>query len=449
MEKKSMEKKSMRCVKIVHDPAEVRMYRTLSAFFRFVGIFACENLIDDEYGDEVDWVCRIEKGSEEAGISLSESVTAVLIEMQEQVGVEIIAILSRIWKLFDQNDLVRSSYAIDYFGDCGKTYIYQRMEKALEAFEEVLERLGELEQSQNEDFQGNVYIWAAKSNCRRRINEIYTIIWKAIINGLYGNESEKSGLLKKLFGHHYFEISEIEKDISKILKMDSQFYAAYAILGFAKEIEDDYMVDSVEDFRQAIAIIGEKSYTSYLQYRIGRYYEKVLSDIKPQKMEYYKKAVDVDWHNFRGIYKIAVYEQDEGNLDKALELWKRLLDILQVKQHLPSLQPIECAYLYKAYRRLGFLYNKAKNYITGIEYLKKAEKVYNNSANEDEEKGFYPWMFGSEFVLSDGVKKRSWEVYKEAAKEKLKIERTYVEIVDASSRGNLREIHSEYVSYLA
>ena len=71
------------------------------------------------------------------------------------------------------------------------------------------------------------------------------------------------------------------------------------------------------------------------------------------------------------------------------------------------------------------------------------------SANEDEEKGFYPWMFGSEFVLSDGVKKRSWEVYKEAAKEKLKIERTYVEIVDASSRGNLREIHSEYVSYLA
>lgn len=443
-----MEKRSIRCIKIVHDLAEVRMYRTLSAFFRFVGIFACENLSDDEYGDEVDWVCRIEKGSEEAGTSLSESVRDVLKEMEEQIGEEITVILSRIWELFDQNDLMRGSYAIDYFGDCGKRYIYQQMEKALEAFEEVLEKLSALERNQNEEFRGNVYIWAAKSNCRRRINEIYTIIWEAIKKGQYGDESEKSDLLRKLFKHHYFKMDEIEKDISKILKMDSQFYAAYAIRGFAKEIDDDYMVDSVDDFKQAIAVIGEKSYTSYLQYRIGRYYEKILPNLIMKKMEYYNKAVEADWHNFRGIYKIASYEQDEKNSDKALELWKSLLDVLSDRQHLPSLQPIECAYLYKANRRLGTLYNQAKDYITGIEYLKKAEKVYNNSANEDEEKGFYPWMFGSEFVVSEKKKKRSWEVYKEAAKEKLEIERTYIEIVDASSRGNLQEIHSEYVGYL-
>lgn len=435
----------VKCIKIVHHPAEVRLHRTLSAFLRLIGIFACENLIGDEYGDDVDYICRIPQDSEKEPRLLKEQADNILSELKEFFDEEYFYIIDKIWNIFNENDLMRGCYAIDYFSITTEEYIYQQMEKALDRFNTALEQLRELEQNTESDTKDNIYLWMAEANCQRRINELTKILWNAIKSGKYGIEEENTDRLTALT-QKYIKYEEIDNNISKVLKIDSQFYAAYAIRGFAKELAEDYKLDSVDDLKKATDLIGDKSYSSYLWFRIGRYYEKIRSD-SPRKMVYYKKAVEVDRHNFRAIYKLAMYEQKKGERIKAIELWKTMLDVLQCKQNLPSLQPVECAYLYKAYRQLGLLYINRREYGVGIQYLKRAEEVYHGTKNENEETGFYPWMFGSDPIYT-GSSEKGWEIYKKASREKLSIAETYAAIVDASSRADLKEIHDEYTKYL-
>lgn len=441
-----MEKELVKCVKIIHHPTEVRMYRTLSAFFRFIGIFACENLIEDEYGDKVDWECQITKGSEDIDLPIKEQVNVILQEMKECIGDENFSIVSSIWNVFNENDLMRGSYAIDYFSNSGRIYIYQQMEKAIHSFKEALKQLNVLEQEDAvKGSVGNVYIWMAQVNSQRRINELAMILWNAVQEGLYVKKNDEarekylSGLAKK-----YIKFNKIDKVISRILKVDSQFYAAYAIRGFVKELTEAYKTDSKNDFEKAIKLIGNKSYTSYLYFRIGRYYEKILPD-RPEKMYYYENAAAVDGHNFRAIYKMARFEMDMGNYETSIRLWEKVIDVLNIKKDLISLQPVECAYLFKAYQKKGVIYSKLEDYTRAIDDFKKAEKVYNNVNNEEADKGFYPWMFGNQLVKDGGREKKSWEIYKETAREKLNIRELYKNIVDASSRAEDWETYGEYM----
>lgn len=324
-----MTKKYVRCIKIVHHPLEVRRYRVLSSFFRFVGIFTCENLYDDEYGDDVDYIYRVKQGSEEAEVPMVQWIWDALNEMKAAFGEKNCEVLRRIAEIFSENDLMRGSYAIAYFGDTGESFIYQRMESALGRFKNALKELEVLE-LEPEYISERLYIWAAKSNCRRRINEIFTIIWNAIEADLYGKgDVEKKKQRKALKdNNHYFLLDEVKGDILKILKEEPEFYGAYAILGFVAEIDDDYDMEAEDAFKKAVEIIGNKSYASYLLFRMGKYNKAMypnLDESLSKEMEYYRKAYDADHHNFRAGYRLAVKEQDDGNDRAAFEIWRSLL----------------------------------------------------------------------------------------------------------------------------
>ena len=212
-----------------------------------------------------------------------------------------------------------------------------------------------------------------------------------------------------LWNGDYYDLDDINPDIEKILKRDPEFYGAYAIRGFVMEMDEDYSIDSVKDIKSAISIIGEKSYTSYLYYRIGRYCERVRSNLDV-KIDYYKNAA---------------------------ELWEKVLRILEERKALPSLQPIECAYLYRAYHELGKLYTKQGKYDEAIASLKSAEAMYLNKCNEEGEKAFYPWK---------GELVEGWKIYKKAAKDKLQIINVYVDFLDIAARINDKEMFETYRS---
>lgn len=442
-----MENNYVKCVKIVHHPAEVRVFRILSAFFRFIGIFACENLVEDEYGDKVDWIFRIEEGSEDKDVHPKEQAKNQLSQMEERFGTESFKLIEKIWSIFTENDLMRGSYAIDYFSTSGKEYIYQKMKKALEHFQTALQQLENLEKNLYEASPENVYLWMAEANCQRRINELSMILWKALKEEKFCTKEENEEHQKKLV-EAYIAFDKIESNIAKVLNLDPSFYAAYAVRGFAKELSEAHKINSVEDLKEAVAIIGDKSYNSYLNYRIGSYYEKILHN-SSRKIGYYEKAVKADRHNYRAIYKLAKQEDEKrGSINRAIGLWEDIVDVLKCKEDLPSLQPIECAYLYKAYRELGLIYKHSGNYSLGIDYFEKAISVYEKRNNENKEKGFYPWMFGDKSEQIDGFDSEPWEVYKDASRKKLDIRKTYTEIVDASSRAGLEKIHSKYIKYI-
>lgn len=432
----------VRCIRIMHPLSEVRLYRLLSAFFRLVGIFACENISGRKYGDETDWEYEIEPGLEESEESLEQGFYQVLEEMKKSYDVETVEGLEKIAAVYLKYDLMRASYAQDYFGDAENEYeyIYKQIEAARIRFEEALKSYEEME----DQYGGHIYLWAAKSTCKRRINELYTITWNAIQNGRYGkDEAEREALKEELWKSHYYSLDEVNGDILKILDQVPQFYGAYTIRGFLLEIDDEYNIESVKDIKNAISIIGEKSYISYLYYRIGRYCEWVRHNI-PVKIEYYRKAWEVDSNNYRALCKLAEYEGEQGNYQESADFWEKVLRILEERRLLPSLQPIECAYLYRAYRELGYLSVRQEKFRQGIDFLRKAESVYDNRMNEDLQKGFYPWMFRREKVeWCEGTAER-WEIYKAAARDKLRIEDVYRDMIKVAARFNDQELYDEY-----
>lgn len=438
----------LRCVKIVHPLSEVRLYRMLSAFFRLVGVFACENIEGHEYGDATDWECKVESGQEASENALFLGFDKALEKVIEKFGEKEVGTLREISKIYKKYDLMRASYAQDYFGDSEIEFdeIYKQMENARERFLSALEDLNALEAAQGQDAYSMIYLWAAKSSCRRRSNELYTILWNAIQSKKYGKDEAKRDELKKmLWNGDYYDLDDINPDIEKILKRDPEFYGAYAIRGFVMEMDEDYSIDSVKDIKSAISIIGEKSYTSYLYYRIGRYCERVRSNLDV-KIDYYKKAVEMDSNNYRAICKLAEYAKKEQRYEDAAELWEKVLRILEERKALPSLQPIECAYLYRAYHELGKLYTKQGKYDEAIASLKSAEAMYLNKCNEEGEKAFYPWMFSRKETAWKGELVEGWKIYKKAAKDKLQIINVYVDFLDIAARINDKEMFETYRS---
>lgn len=450
----------VRCITIVHPLYEIREYRELSAFFRFLGIFVCEKIEGEEPG-KTDYTIRLNENKIRSGVQL---IDETIQGMSSVFSESTIALFGKIGKSFVDRDLMRGSYAIAYFADSGKRYIYRKMYDAYDQFNGALEDLEKLEEDEKENREHKKllpleedpvwkYLLLAKSNCKRRMNELYTIIWNAISKKKLGeNEAERELFKSRLWKKKLYSIDSIDNDIKKILEREPDFYSAYMVRGFAAELDEEQRFWSVEDLLNVIKYIGDCPYASYILYRIGRYCETIRGNLD-QKWEYYRRACEADPRNYRALYKLAIYKQNSGCMEEARELWKRILDILIVKRKSPALQPVECAYLYKAFSNLGRLYIWEGNTKQGIEYLEEAVQLYENTSNETEPDAFYPWMFDRKKVAltekdKSGEEKTeimpSWKIYKTAARDKLNIRSVYGYICEAAEKEGLREIYEKY-----
>lgn len=430
----------VRCITIVHPLHEIRKYRELSAFFRFLGIFVCENITGKEYGDPTDHIIRLEEGSDwDTQISIENVVRS----MEKLFSTSAMNVLLKVADVFKNNDLMRSSYAIAYFADTVESYIYKKIYESYDHFKEALQALEKIGDDTSVDgTQICKYILIAKSNCKRRMNELYTIIWNALEKGKLGeDDKEKQELKEELWKRTYYSYEDVNKDITAVLEEFPDFYSAYAVRGFTAELDDDHRFNSVADLLSAERYIGERSYASYILYRIGRYYE-VIRDNLDEKWKYYEKSWKADPRNYRALYKLAIYAQELNDVKREEELFERILEILEEKKDSPALQTIECAYLFKAFTGLGNLYIKRGDILQGIEYLKKAIAVYENEKNTTGDAAFYPWMFGDESVETEG--KHMWKIYKDAAKSKLKIDAVYRVICEVTAETGLTEVYEEY-----
>lgn len=455
----------VRCVTITHPLCEIREYRELSAFFRFLGIFVCEIIEGKESGDPTDYTISLNKDNIRSGVKLFKETVQGMSEVLSQ---STITLFADIGKIFADRNLMRGSYAIAYFADSGKSYIYEKMYKAYDGFRDALKDLEELEERKKEervlkktilleDDPAWKYLLLAKSNCKRRMNELYTIIWNAIKKGKLGeNETDRGMLKSRLWKKTLYSFDCIDEDIKRVLETEPDFYGAYMIRGFSAELDKEHRFWSVEDLLNVIKCIGDCSYGSYILYRIGRYCETIRGNLD-EKWEYYRRACEADPRNYRALYKMAVYRQNSGCKEEAEDIWKRIIEILEEKRNLPVLQPVECAYLYKAFSNLGRLYIRKGNIRKGIKYLVKAIDVYENISNEIEPDAFYPWMFGRDKVKIEKIKKTGekkteivpeWKIYKTAAKEKLNISSVYEYICEAAEKAGMTDIYEEYYKKL-
>ena len=418
----------IRCITIIHPADEIIEYRTRSAFLRLFGIFVCERLEGMSDGDETD--ARIVLGKEESPKTISE----LLDVLEDSLGKDTIDVLKKAEEIYTVNDLMRGCYAIEFFATARDPVIHEDMLDSYDRFSEALNRFKELADNISEEDQLSMkYILAAQANCMRRMNQLYNTLWDAAERGWYKGEDGSDALKKKLLDRTYYFNEAINPLIERILKIDSDYYGAYSIKALNDMLDEDAKADSIVSFRTAVSMIGDKSYSSYLRYRMGRFYEYILRDPK-KSLDNYKKSYEADPYNYRAIYKLAARAQRQEDYEQAMEYLDMILSVLGRKKKSCALQPIECAYLFKAYKNKGKIYLKQKKYQDCIAEMKQAVEVYNNHENEDPGKGFYSFMFGE--------KK---EKYKEAAKQNLQVWKVYEIMTDAAVGANQYDDYKEYL----
>lgn len=416
----------VRCITIVHSVGEIKGYRLLSAFFRLHGIFVCEKtMLEPE--NKTDVVINLNQEKDDCAISDWFDSTIVS-QMEDVLSERAIEIFSKSRIIYESNDLMRASYAIAYFFDTKNVEIYERMLDAHSCFNSALDAFKKLEDKYQKECSKEIlkYVIAAKCNCMRRMNELYTNIWNAIENNWYSEDfSKKTEMKEKLWEKGFIKYDIIEAEISKIISIDPSFYGAYAISGFSKEVDPSRCSGYITDLLEVIKYTGSQSFSSYIYYRIGNYFESTKLNAE-NKWGYYEKALEVDPNNYRALYKIITRSQQEGKLEKCLEDCERLIDIIESKGikdgKYYALQPIECAYLFKTFAIMGKAYHLKNMYSNSIDCLKHAINIYANTDNEDSEKGFYPWMFKS--LTTERVTETTpciWPIFKEAARHKLQV----------------------------
>lgn len=428
-----MERDNIKTVTITHPAERVKEYRWLAGFFRLLGIWVCENILGETHGDPTDFYIEIQNEaetkekkpenkswkdirwketveSEYSALNLEDMDSTAAEEYEEKNWLQVI--LSTIKGLFSDHtwlelkfiaeqyvkyDLMRASYAVEYFANSDDYEIYEYMNRSKNRFYQAYKVL---ESWENE--HSSKYLLAAICNCQRRFNELYTVIWNACQNEKL-EEKQRVSLLEYLKEKPYQEYEQINTRIVKILEKDPGYYGAYAIRGFVKQIDNKLLMESVYDFDTAVRICGKKSYASYLLYRIGRHFEMFRKE-QGMDMEFYHESYRCDNYNYRAIYKLAMYYKSHEQYDMSLEYWDKLLKILEPKKALPSLQPIECAYIYKTYYNTGLILEKEEHYRLAITFFEKAKEMGQNVNNLD----FYDWMFGEK-----------GKVFKQAAVKKL------------------------------
>lgn len=422
-------KSGLKCITIIHPVDWINNYREVAGFFRLLGIFVCEKLEGMTFDRESDVIISL----------IGENKEINLLSLLDQeifcdfFDTGTINILKKLAVIFLENDLMRGSYAIEYFSDSKCSEIYQDMLESYDHFSVALNEFETIEKRSinNIDLLSLKYVLASEANCMRRMSQLYSILWEAVEKKWIDDEKV---IQKDLLERKFYSIDEIDNKLQKILEIDPQYFGAYAIKALAEIVDDEMKIDSIADFRKAVVMIGDKSYTSYLRFRMGRYYQYVLKKPDKSRMQF-EKAYEMDSNNYRAVFKLAMIELDDKNDEKALEYLQNIIDILDCKKNTKVLQPIECAYLFKAYKFRGKIYLKNDRYDECLREMKEAEKVYENQANEDENGGFYKFMF-----------KNRKMIYKNAARNKLEIWKLYELMAEASAKAGYYEEYNIYRS---
>lgn len=403
-----MEKDQLKCVTIEHKEDQMKEYRWLSGYFRMMGIFVVQRSIEISAIADTDLIFSfVQNDRQESNYiyicqpfeETKKWLCGVLKKVKDVFSADVYEEMQNIASIYCKYDLMRSSYAIQYFADSDNIDVLTYMLQSALNFNRAYQKL----KNKNDKSK---YFLMAKCNCQRRINELYRILW---------NYSQRSG--KSIEGSNCLKLipySEIKSGIEEILKKDNQFFGAYAVQGFVESLETTHLEKSGFSFEIAAKIIGDKSYASCLYYHIGNFFERILLNQK-EAYDNYWKAYKLNETNYRAIYKIAYTAYENEEFEKAIEYFDKIRNLLDFKEDHSFLQPIECAYLYKTYKLLGQIYMLKGEYVFAKILLRKAYAF----KEKEENIPFYIWIYGN-----------SAYAFKKAAIDKLKLEQCERDLLD-------------------
>ena len=389
-------------VKIVHDRLTGGEYRFLSDFFRFIGIYVFDCIMEEnQVPTDYSAVIIINKNILEKDLTNLKSnyPNAIVLEtnllknkgkclewlISELMNKDVND--SKVDKERNQEDLLsavsiylnhglmeeRNSYAYLY---TNRRLVERAKSVFLNAYEDTMEYF---DQKNN---QVSRYFFFFQMELIRCVNEACWFLndrnffdTKAVLNYIRNN-------MAKYFGYSNFNL----------------------LMGMLCETDIQYRIDAGKYYKIALESVKSKAYGSFCYYRLGRYYEKIEKNWE-NAIKYYREANLLNGKAYRVLYKIAMYyEHEKKDPQRALDYYRRICEILKEKEQMNYLQEKEYEYLYKTFFRIAEILREARRYSEAIEYY---QKIIELNKKLDLPNQLYEEIYGADAKeRQDATKKR-------------------------------------------
>lgn len=400
-------------VKIIHDRLTGGAYRFLSDFFRFVGLFVFECIMEEnQIATEYDAVILIKKNIPEKDIeNLKKKYPGIIVWEDDTLKYRQESLEQLIAELIEQNpgdnrtemDKVKEDLSVagmiyscyDLMSERNSySYLYTNKDLVEDAKYVFLDAYEEVTNYYNK-MNGDVsrYFFFFRMEIIRCINETCWYLrerkffdTKAVLNCIQDN-------MAKYANYSNFNI----------------------LMGMLCELDIQYHIDAESYFKIALETVKTKAYGSFCYYKLGRYYERTEENWE-KAIEYYQQAHLLNGKAYRVLYKIGVYYENIKNPQRALDYYKRICVILEEKEKGNYLQEKEYEYLYKSFYRIGEITREAGQYTEAVRYYQRMIKL---NKKLDEENPLYKEIYG------DGERD-----CRMATKKRLGLVRTYENLIN-------------------
>ena len=377
-------------VKIVHKYSAVGEKRFLSDFFRSIGSYVVEDVMEDsKYTTQFDVIIIITKDMNEKELeNLKKNYPDFLIWKGETTTDEgkkfalQTLIKSILLKDFSDNIVSRDKEIkdlqkiINYFIDHklmkvrnSYAYFYTNRELVESAKREFLDVYENILNDSKENENESRYLFYFRMDIIRCINETC----------FYLNEGM------------FFNTEAVLAFMKKHMTRFAYFSNFYVLMGMISELDVPFQREAKLFFEKALENVKEKTYGYFCCYKLGRYYEKVEKNWN-QAIKYYKEAQRLNKCFYRAPYKIGLYYESINKSEYAMDAYTSVVQSLKEREHYLQKKEYEC--LYKVYYHMAEIFRLSGQY---SEAANKYERILTLSKSLEKDKNLlYKEIYGSE-----------------------------------------------------
>ncbi len=383
----------MKAIKFIHDIVHRGDYIYVSEFFRFIGVFICEDIVEKDENlisameqntkyDVCIYVGKVEKDTStiwskeeyqrfeaelpKDAIKLYDTMNHIEeLESMEEVQYPIISwknkenqkkvlnhiilkisnlitvdIPKKLTDIYVNNKLAYHSINLQYYPKKKSFVTLTAKSKFIKSYEDLREW----------EYEHNFYT-------------SYALLWckvKANLACDYGNEIA------------YFFIAELEKQCQELCEKYPEFSNAKVLLGLCYEPFKGSVNDALRAFSGSLFDIKENAYSSSVYYWMGKwfeYYEKKLDAEKTYALANKRKI------KYRSTFKLAVLAKEKKDDALAIAYLDQILFELDLKIKNGFCDPLELQYVFKTYCQKCHIYYKLEDDNRIIENGEKAVKL--------------------------------------------------------------------------
>ena len=315
-------------------------YQYYAEFFRFIGVYVCENLyIAETSGKDFDsskFSFSIEyevKDGEKADKN-------TLLEIFKSKFGETQVWQSELIDIFDKNSLLQASVTLQYFKT--KDVLLLDVKKK---FKNAADSLVELVKNKPEYLE-NRYVRYAKLYCKQKANDAQFLYDKSIV----------------------YYVDDLATEGLTILKTFPDFSNVWVLLGMIYEISKDFGRDAIDAFQRGIEDVKQMPFTSSIYYWLGKQCGKYMA-LESMADNAFKEAYAL-MKKYRNIYKIAQIHYRKKEWKETLFYFKECIQMIERKENF--LDPLEQEYYFKVCIQIANIYLKLEEYENVIKMVNKA-----------------------------------------------------------------------------